>query len=287
MKGILWLASYPKSGNTWLRVFLTNYRQDLGEPADINHLEGGPIASDRSLFDEWAGVDASDLSSRAVECLRPYVYQAIAEHAKETPFIKIHDAMTPTPDGVPLILPQVTLGAVYLVRNPLDVAVSLSDHCGCSLEKSIQNMGDPGYQFASKNQSIEIQLPQRLLTWSQHIHSWVDQSGFPVLVVRYEDLLTDPCARFGEIIQFCGFSYDRDLLLRSIGYSSFETLQEQERLRGFHERSRYSKAFFRQGRSGSWREVLSRDHVTRVIQDHGPMMERFGYLPLVEYDRVD
>jgi aryl sulfotransferase len=56
MKRIIWLASYPKSGNTWLRAFLTNYKQDAGQPADINQLDGGPIASSRNLFDEWSGV---------------------------------------------------------------------------------------------------------------------------------------------------------------------------------------------------------------------------------------
>ena len=48
MSGIVWLASYPKSGNTWLRVLLTNYLRDTGEPADINHLLGGPGAGSAS-----------------------------------------------------------------------------------------------------------------------------------------------------------------------------------------------------------------------------------------------
>ena len=51
---IVWLASYPKSGNTWLRAVLTSYLRDDGEPASINALIGGPVASDR----ETLGPDA-------------------------------------------------------------------------------------------------------------------------------------------------------------------------------------------------------------------------------------
>ncbi len=278
MKWIYWLASYPKSGNTWLRVFLTNYLQNSGEPADINQLEGGPIASSRPLFDEWAGVEASDLTPLSVEKLRPYVYQSLTDQTSEPLFIKIHDAITLTAEGIPLVPAEATQGAVYLVRNPLDVVVSFADHSGCTLDKTIHNMGDQDFQFASKDESLNLQLPQRLLTWSGHIHSWIDQNEFPVLVVRYEDLLSDPTARFREIILFCGLSLDEERLGRAVTFSSFEVLKGQELAKGFKERTRHSQAFFRQGRAGGWREVLTSEQVTQVIRDHGPMMERFGYL---------
>jgi aryl sulfotransferase len=67
--GIIWLASYPKSGNTWLRVFLTNYLRDGDQPADLNDLDGGPIASARLAFEEAVGVEASDLTQAEIERL--------------------------------------------------------------------------------------------------------------------------------------------------------------------------------------------------------------------------
>ena len=67
---IIWLASYPKSGNTWMRTFLTNYWRDAAEPVDINSLEGGPIASARRVFDDAVGVEASDLTPAEIERLR-------------------------------------------------------------------------------------------------------------------------------------------------------------------------------------------------------------------------
>ncbi len=280
MKRILWLASYPKSGNTWLRAFLTNYRQDSGEPADINQLGGVPIASSRNLFDEWAGVEASDLSPIDIERLRPHVYRLLAENAEETIFLKIHDAITVTSEGASLVPPDATQGAVYLIRNPLDAVVSFADHSGHTIDETIRNMNDPKYQFASKDEQLDVQLPQRLLSWSGHVHSWVDQDSFPVLVMRYEDLLSDPISKFREIIEFCGLDMKEELLQRSVEYSSFNVLKTQEEHKGFNERSPHSKAFFREGRAGVWRKTLKPEQVDQIIQDHGPMMERFGYLPL-------
>ncbi len=89
---ITWLASYPKSGNTWFRTLLTNYQRNADAPADINQLDGGPIASARMWFDEWAGVEASLLSDVVVERLRPAVYRCLVRENPQPLFMKTHDA---------------------------------------------------------------------------------------------------------------------------------------------------------------------------------------------------
>ncbi len=75
MSGIYWLASYPKSGNTWLRSFLSNLQQDGDAPADINELATGTIASARDWLDEALGFDSADLSADEIDRLRPAVYR--------------------------------------------------------------------------------------------------------------------------------------------------------------------------------------------------------------------
>jgi len=97
--GIIWLASYPKSGNIWLWIFLTNLRRDGEEPVNINELDGGPIASARALFDEATGIESSDLTPEEIDRLRPGVYEQLATGANETLFLKVHDAYTYTTDG--------------------------------------------------------------------------------------------------------------------------------------------------------------------------------------------
>ena len=78
IKKIIWLASYPKSGNTWIRLFLDNIRSGSDQPADINHISVSRIASSRALFDQYAGINSSDLNDDEIERYRPQVYRLMA-----------------------------------------------------------------------------------------------------------------------------------------------------------------------------------------------------------------
>ena len=107
MNNIIWLASYPKSGNTWFRIFLSNLLNEKEEPADINKITSTHgIASARHLFDELTGIEASDLSQNEADLLRPGVYKLISDEARQTLFIKAHDAYKFLPDKSPLFPPS-------------------------------------------------------------------------------------------------------------------------------------------------------------------------------------
>lgn len=279
MNKIYWLASYPKSGNTWVRIFLTNYLQDGDKPASINHLNGGPIASDRDLFDRWAGVEASDLSFDDIADLRPHVYRQMAAHIEHPLYMKVHDACTRNSDGDLLFPSAVTGAVVYIIRSPLDVAVSYSHHGGRTLEQVVDNMCDHnGYVYESPSR-LPPQLPQRLLSWSGHVRSWVDDSDLPVEVIRYEDMQTDPHEAFARLIRTLNLPLDEQNLSKAVAFSSFDSVREQETAQGFRERPlRADAPFFRQGRSGHWRNELPHELVDRLINAHGEIMRRFGYL---------
>jgi hypothetical protein len=121
-------------------------------------------------------------------------------------------------------------------------------------------------------------LRQFLGSWSEHVGSWVDDSGLPLHVVRYEDLAADPLDCFGGVVKFCGLDYDGDLVSKAVEFSSFDELRRQEAAAGFRERSaRAPGGFFRRGEVGSWRDELPPDLAQRLVAVHGPMMERFGY----------
>src|SRR6056297_2681752 len=119
VKNIVWLASYPKSGNTWFRVFLSNLFSESPEPASINDLHHTPIASARQPFDEATGLPSSDMTFEEVDRLRPEVYRYQAKEAGELQFRKVHDAYTYLEDGSPLFPPDVSKAAIYFIRNPL------------------------------------------------------------------------------------------------------------------------------------------------------------------------
>jgi len=277
MKGIYWIASYPKSGNTWFRVFLTNLQQKEETPADFNQLATDGIASSRLMFDRFTGMAASDLLPIEVDRLRPRVYELIAENAEENLFFKIHDAYTYTDDGDPIVSRKATLGAVYIIRNPLDVAVSYAHHLRISTDEAIRQMGDPDAAFCSKTQRLNVQLRQKLLTWSRHVTSWVDAPDVKVHVIRYEDMLERPMEIFGKASAFFGLEDDRDQIARAVRLSSFAVLKKLEEQKRFQETPIDVPSFFRQGKSGNYREALTFKQIEKIILDHGSVMARFGY----------
>src|SRR5438105_4789062 len=140
MGEIVWLASYPKSGNTWVRVFLTNYLRDGSEPADINDLDGAPIASDRNRFDELSGVESSDLTADEVARYRAAVYRAFAAETEGLLFVKVHDAHRDPDCSEELFPAEVTRHVVYIIRNPLDLTVSLAHHFGISIDETLDRV---------------------------------------------------------------------------------------------------------------------------------------------------
>lgn len=274
---IVWLASYPKSGNTWFRAFLANLLNNNDQPADINQLEGGPIASSRQLFDEATGLSSSDLTMDETEELRPYVYEHIAREADQILFHKIHDAYTLTLEGIPLVPGKATKGVIYLIRNPLDVAVSFAHHAHTDFETMVNCMADNAYAFCSKPDKLYMQLRQRLLSWSAHVESWTN-SGLNIHIIRYEDMMRTPFETFTSAVEFCGLAVPEEKIRKAITLSNFSVLQKQEKEKGFREKAQESKLFFRKGKIGSWKEELPNNLVTKIVTDHARVMKQFGYL---------
>lgn len=277
-RGIYWLASYPKSGNTWVRVILTNYLRDAEAPASINELDGGPIASGRAAFDENVGISASDLTPDEIDRYRPRVYEEMVRRVDAPLYLKVHDANTYNRQGNPLFPAVATAGVLYLIRNPLDVAPSWARHAGRTMADAARAMGDPEFDLLSKTDRLHDQLRQRILNWSGHVKSWVDTPPGPLLVVRYEDLRADTRSAVVQLVGFLGLEVDPRRVDKAVAFSDFKVLRAQERDHGFRERLQASPSFFREGTVGSWRAHLPAHLVERLMLDHGEVMRRFGYL---------
>lgn len=275
---IYWLASYPKSGNTWFRVLLANLFHQNERPADINNLSVSLMASSRKIFDEVTGVPSSELTFNEILDLRPEVYKHLSAQAEEPIYQKIHDACVTTGRGEPLIPQEATKGVVYFIRNPLDVAVSFAYHSACSFDKMIQMMNDPEYSFCGNPQKMHNQLTQKLLTWSGHVKSWTEQSTLPVYIVKYEDMVTQTFETFKKAIDTLGLKKTDEEIYRAIQYSNIKELQKQEKEKGFSEKSSRSASFFRKGKIGSWKDELNTKQANQIIHDHKEVMQQFGYL---------
>ncbi|MEN9576607.1 MAG: hypothetical protein RL514_4462 [Verrucomicrobiota bacterium] len=275
-KGLWWLASYPKSGNTWTRAFLANLLSGSEQPVDINALETGAIASSRPWVEDALGFDISELNHDEVDALRPAAYRWVAAHTA-TDYHKIHDAYTYLPDGSPLIPREATCGAVCIIRNPLDVVPSYANHSSISIEQSVSAICNAGHAFCKSPRRQSNQLRQQLLTWSAHVESWLD-ADLSKLVVRYEDLKAEPVKWFTAITRFLEIDRDEAAIAGAIERARFENLRRQEDEKGFVEKAPKVKNFFRKGQVGGWRGELTEAQVRRVIEANRPAMLRMGYL---------
>lgn len=282
MRGLYWLASYPKSGNTWLRVFLSNLRRNPEAPVDINQLDRDGMFASRELLEEILPHTTSELTHDELDRLRREAFDWLGRQPGEPLVLKVHDAFTRLADGEPLIPLPVTRGAVYVARNPLDVAASFADHLGVSVDVAIRRMAAPRFRMAGRPGALDHQARQLLLSWSGHVRSWLDEARFPVLLVRYEDLEQRPLETFAGLAAFLGLPDEPDRVSRAARFSEFGELRRQEEANGFNERSPASERFFRRGVAGGWRESLSREQALAVVAAHSDVMCRLGYQAEVE-----
>ena len=275
MGNIVWLASYPKSGNTWIRAFLANLVANRSDPVPLNELprycedEARP-----ELFTMVAGKPSIELTLDEIIAARPQVHALIAANARGSRFVKSHNYAGQMGEH-PLHNAAVTAGAIYVVRNPLDVAVSMTHHFGLRLDEAIERLGNEN--VATANDATFV--TQVLSSWSMHVKSWADLASDRILVLRYEDLVEKPGKQFAKVARLVGIGQDRARIERAVKHAAFQSLASMEKKHGFVEVSYKATRFFREGRTNQWREAMSREQVKRVVDAHRVQMARFGYVP--------
>lgn len=272
---IVWLASYPKSGNTWLRAVYSALRSG-GEP-NINRLEG-PAPVLRAIFDQAMALRSADLTPEEVDTLRPRADEVEAATVAGLLLQKIHDGLYQTPLGDLVVSTKATRAAIYIVRDPRDVAVSWAHHADVPMAAAVERLCSSRACLAGGGKSLEEQVRQRLGTWSEHVRSWTERAPFPVHVMRYEDCLADAVSAFHAAFAFAGTRATAEDIRRAVGEASFERLRAQETDQGFRERQSARNPFFRAGRAGGWRSVLAPELAQQLLDSHGEIMERYGYV---------
>lgn len=280
-KKIIWLASYPKSGNTWFRAFLTALLND-GE-LDINEMKTDGIFSSRAIFENITDIDSTEIYDEEAKNMLPHVFQALSSgYLKEQLFIKIHDAYTLNTNKAPIVPTEPTQCAVYFIRNPLDVVASLANHNGSTIDEAINLINNPKGALANQkgNFNVNNQFKQLMLSWSGHVESWTANLPFPVIVIRYEDMKAETFGSFKKAIEFMGITIQPEQIEKAIAASKFEQLQQKEQEKGFSEKSISSKHFFRKGETGGWRNELTQQQAQLILNNHKKLMEKYGY-PIV------
>jgi hypothetical protein len=276
--GLVWLASYPKSGNTWTRAFLHNLFKGMSGEAGtqaINELNRFTAAvNGRELYAETLGFKPTDEHRDQIAAARHEVQRRAAEQFEGLIFTKTHQALL-VDRGSTTINFAVTAGVIYVVRNPLDVAVSYAHHLGCSLDETIAVMGSANAEIPV----TEMQVYEVVGSWSQHVLSWTHKPHQAIYVMRYEDMLATPERTFGGLARHLLLTPTPRQLAEAIDRSSFARLRAQEESDGFDESPGKGGRFFREGRAGQWTDILTKSQVSQIVKDHGPQMARFDYLP--------
>ena len=224
------------------------------------------------------GLDPEKMTEAEVCRWRPIVQQFLADQTArraarpeqarfqaQDVVCKTHNAVAVL-DGFPTINQSVTRKAVYLVRDPRDVAVSWSAFYGESLDTAIDRMAHP----KNKIENPPYAMFHHLGTWSSHVESWSGAHR-----IKFEDLVSAPLLTFRRFLKAFGIDANVARAQRAISHCTFDKLRAMEGTEGFKEANK--GRFFRSGVVGQWRTALTADQVRRIEEAHGPVMRSLGY----------
>ena len=284
------IASYPKSGNTWVRCVIEALRRPDLQEIDLNQIQTAAVwAAEVNLIDCLSGMDVEGLSrSEAVVCRKAAYESAYRWYGGERLYMKVHDANVLTETGR-LFHKGNTTGCIYIVRSPLDIVPSYAHHnAGAvtqdSVESVIAHMEATDAYMESHLTTVRDRdgrtlglAPQPLMRWDEHVQSYLDGFDGPLLVCRYEDLHAAPLGEAKRIADFLGIDHTADDLDRACRLASFRRLADREKATGFREAPSAVPRFFRSGHIGEGAKVLSKTQRAAILRAHGATMDRLGY----------
>ena len=273
---IVWIASYPKSGNTWVRSFLTSYLYDKKEKFNLDTLDNIDQFPRLKNF-----LDIDEEPNNLLEISKLWITaQNRINLSNDVTFLKTHHAMC-TIQNNPFTNRDNTLGAIYIVRDPRDVVISYSGHLNSNYKETIEGMVSGKMQTVLVDDKKERALAL-IGNWSENYNSWKNFNLKKKIIVRYEDLVNKPFESFLKIIEFLnslyGLKINKDKIHACIEKTSFSNLQNLEKKYGFKERISKKELFFRSGKPNQWQQKLDEEDVMTVKNAFKNEMKELGYI---------
>ena len=271
-KEIVWIASYPKSGNTWLRLFLDAYF--LGD-VNINEIETS-VGDLVTAFHATDNLSPTRYPLEIQQLLRPSALVKSIINYRNTKgvsgipmFMKTH-SVCGNMNGIDLMPPQLTHSTIYIVRDPRDVVRSYAAHMGKTINEAIESMGAEDTVLCSLERD---QMFTMVSSWSTHVKSYVNDIHRNTGIIRYEDMKEKPEETFKVILNHIGIEPDMDRLKKAIKMCEISKLQKQEEEIGFKERSGKEDKFF-----GGKKQNLTVRQAKRIEKMFSKEMKLLGYL---------
>ena len=280
---IIWIASYPKSGNTWLRTLLSAYYyskdgifyneliKEIGQFPEKRHFKS-------FKYDPKSVIGTTYFWIKAQEKIN---------QDKKLRFFKTHNVFGKINNNS-FTDKQNSLGCIYIIRDPRNVITSLSNHYELNYEDSLAWMINHKKYIFDNREGKDFGNFQFISSWSNNYKSWKIQKDLPIKIVRYEDLLEKTFFVTKEIIEFVdkisksNQKLDVQKLRNSVNSTSFKKLQKNEKEKGFSE-AIYSKnkkkmiPFFNLGPDNNWKNILDKAFVKKLNEIFKKDLNEFNY----------
>jgi len=273
---IMWIASYPKSGNTWVRALLSNFLLENDSKKNIfEKMMIIPSFPKKKFFKNI--VDENILRKNYMELFKYFIKAQEKINAdKILHILKTHNFYGSV-NGNKFTAKDNTIGSIYIVRDPRSVAVSYAHHSNISYEKSVELMLNQ-----TRLGLNDLYYPEARMSWNIHLNSWITNSQSN-LIVRYEDLLKKTPSVLKDILNFINLflkkkiEYNKKTILECINECSFKNLSSLEKNIGFAEKEK-NNFFFRSAKLDEWKSSLGKDLIKKIEKNFYKEMKKLKYL---------
>ena len=282
---IIWIASYPKSGNTWVRSLLSTYLYTEDGSFNFNLLKK-ILKFPSKIYLKYFTKDFSDIKKISEYWISAQERINLFNENKSV-LLKTHSALC-TLENNSFTNKQNTQAVIYIVRDPRNVITSISNHYSLSIEESYDFMIDNKKILTSDRWGGEdFGISEVLGSWSQHYKSWQNIKFAPILNIKYENLIDDTKNSLITIInflqKFTDAKIDEKKILKTIKSCNFENLREMEIKQGFDE-SAYSEQlekkvnFFHLGKENNWEKLLRPEMEKKIRTTFNNEMKELNYI---------
>jgi len=273
---IIWIPSYPKSGNTWVRAFLSTYLYSSDGIFNYNLINKIEEFPEHNILNRF--MNSKDFHNLAEVSKHWIAAQQIINLNKKNTFLKTHGSLCSI-NGKIFTNSANTLVFIYVVRDPRNVIISMSNHFGISQEESFKNIANEKYIIYPKMNN-QIYPATFVGSWKGHYKSWKNFKSVNKIIIRYEDLINNTETTLKKIVNFLSqhseVIYNKDKLVEAMKNTNFENLKKYEEEYGFNMGQKGK--FFYLGKENNWKKLLDPvidDKITELFKSE---MSELGYI---------